>query len=143
VNFPYAAGAAVVGAAPLCDDCHLGACCGALPVVLGDPQKRDSVIAAARLRLTVLALVCFVVADGPTCGSTEDAMMTGEMPRSCARPLPSPQGVQDKAKAMVHPMSHVSRTRAAGRRATRDFGGLPAIMAALIAPIEMPAIQSG
>jgi hypothetical protein len=28
-------GAAVVGAAPLCDDCHLGAGCGALPVVLG------------------------------------------------------------------------------------------------------------
>jgi hypothetical protein len=34
--------------------------------------------------LTVLALVCFVVADGATCGSTEDAMMTGEMPRSAA-----------------------------------------------------------
>jgi hypothetical protein len=34
--------------------------------------------------LTVLALVCFVVADGATCGSIEDAMMTGEMPRSAA-----------------------------------------------------------
>ena len=28
-------------------------------------------------------------------------------------------------------------------RSTRELGGLPAMMAALIAPIEMPAIQLG
>jgi hypothetical protein len=29
------------------------------------------------------------------------------------------------------------------RRSTREFDGLPAMIAALIAPIDMPAIQSG
>jgi hypothetical protein len=34
--------------------------------------------------LSVLGLVCLVVADGATCGSTENTMMTGKMP--CSAP---------------------------------------------------------
>ena len=37
----------------------------------------------------------------------------------------------------------VMRSQNALRRATRSFGGLPAMIAALIAPIEMPPIQFG
>jgi hypothetical protein len=32
--------------------------------------------------LSFLGLVCLVVPNGATCGSTENAMMTGKMPRS-------------------------------------------------------------
>jgi hypothetical protein len=34
--------------------------------------------------LSVLGLVCFVVANSATCGSTENAMMTGKMPCGAA-----------------------------------------------------------
>jgi hypothetical protein len=34
--------------------------------------------------LSILGLVCLVVADCTTCGSADEAMMTGKMPRGAA-----------------------------------------------------------
>ena len=55
----------------------------------------------------------------------------------------SPSAQPNLASPKGHHPSDVARFQNSRSRLIRSFGGLPAIMAALIAPIDMPAIQSG